>query len=80
MQDSRLGLPDNWLIAAAVPLLSERIAHYLRHPDEFGPGVTISFDDLARMLALKLHLVEENRSRRCRSFFIAGVGADLPAI
>lgn len=60
---SRVGLSGNWLNAAAAPLLTERMTHYLRRPDEFGPGVTISFEGSARVLALKLHLFESSLHR-----------------
>jgi hypothetical protein len=44
---SRLRMPDKWLDSAAAPLLSERMAHYLKHPDE------ARSDDLVRRLGTR---------------------------
>lgn len=81
---SRLRLPGNWLNAAAAPFFSERMDHYLKNPDEFGPGVTISFEGSARVLALKLHLFESSLHRdstdKCDVAFLVdalAIGSEL---
>ena len=60
-----LGLPGNWLNAAAAPVLSERMAHYLKNPEGFGPGVTISFGSCWQIRPASGLLLPSRRNRCC---------------